>query len=61
MNLKIAKLNINGPVIDKPILVVNEINNFFMNVGPNTEKDAPKVPNIFAENFHKIRYIKTAS
>ena len=49
MNPKIAQLKINGKVIDEPKMVVNEINNFFVNVGPNTEKDVPKVPNIFPE------------
>ena len=53
MNLKIAQLKIKGKVIDEPKMVVNEINNFFVNVGPNTEKDAPKVPNIFPEKFLK--------
>ena len=55
VNPKIVQLNINGSVIDEPKLVVNEINNFFVNVGPNTEKDVPKVPNILPENFLKNR------
>ena len=46
MNPKIAQLNINGIVIDDHKLVVNEINHFFVKVGPNTEKDVPKVPTI---------------
>ena len=55
MNPKISQLNLNGTMIDDPKLVVNEINNFFVNVGPNTEKDVPKVPTIFPENFLKNR------
>ena len=55
VNPKIAQLKINDRVIDNPKLVVNEINNFFVNVGPNTEKDVPKVPNIFPERFLKNR------
>ena len=55
VNPKISQLNINGTVIDEPKLVVNEINNFFVNVGPNTEKEVPKVPNISPENFLKNR------
>ena len=51
MNPKIAQLNINGKVIDDPKRVVNEINNFFVSVGPNTEKDVPKVPNILSRKF----------
>ena len=48
VNLKIAQLKINGKVNDEPEMVVN---NFFVDVGPNTEKDVPKVPNIFPEKF----------
>ena len=48
VNPKIAQLKINGKVNDEPMMVVN---NFFVNVGPNTEKDVPKVPNIFPEKF----------
>ena len=58
VNPKIAQLNINGSVIDEPKLVVNEINHFFVNVGSNTGKDVPKVPNIFPENFLKNRNIQ---
>ena len=53
MNPKIAQLKINGKVIDEPKMMVNEINNFFVNVGPNTEKDVPNVPNMFPEKFLK--------
>ena len=55
MNPKIAQLKINDRVIDDPKLVVNEINHFFVNMGPNTEKDVPKVPNIFPARFLKNR------
>ena len=54
MNPKIAQLNINGTVIDDPKLVVNEINNIFVNVGSNTEKDVPKVQLYFQIIFLKI-------
>ena len=42
-------------MIDEPKIVVNEINIFFVNVGPNTEKDVPKVPTIFPEDFLRNR------
>ena len=29
-----------------PKQVVNEVNKLFVNVGPNTENEVPKVPNI---------------
>ena len=38
-----------------PKQVVNEVNNFFVNVVPNTEKEVPKVPNIAPEKFLKNR------
>ena len=49
------KLTINNRVIDVHKQVANEVNNFFVNVGPNTEKSVPKVPNIPPENFLKNR------
>ena len=52
---RIAQLNINGIIIDKPKQVANEVNNFIVNVGPSTEKDVPKVPNILPDNFLKNR------
>ena len=55
MSPRIAQLNINGIILDKPKQVANEVNNFFVNVGPNTEKDVPKVPNILPDNFLKNR------
>ena len=55
VNPRIAQLNINDIIIDKPKQVANEVNNFFVNVGPNTENDVPKVPNILPDNFLKNR------
>ena len=53
INPQIAQLKINGRIIDVPKQVANEVNNFFVNVGPNTEKEVRKVPNILPENFLK--------
>ena len=52
---KIAQLNVNGRVIDNPKQIVNEVNDFFVNVGPNTEKEVPKVPTLSPDHFLKIR------
>ena len=54
VNPRIAQLNINGIIIDKPKQVA-KVNNFFVNVGPNTENDVPKVPNILPDYFLKNR------
>ena len=51
----IAQLNVNGRVIDNPKQIVNEVNDFFVNVGPITEKEVPKVPNLSPELFLKNR------
>ena len=53
--IKIAQLNVNGKVIDNPKQIVNEVNYFFVNVGPITEKEVPKVPNLSPELFLKNR------
>ena len=54
-NPHIAQLNINGRIIDVPKQVANEVNRFFVNVGPNTENTVPKVPNVLPDNFLKNR------
>ena len=45
------QLNVNGRVIDNPKQIANEVNEFFVNVGPNTEKEVPKVPSLSPEHF----------
>ena len=51
----ISHLNVNGKMIDESKDVANAFNNFFVNVGPNTEKTVPKVPNKSPEQFLKNR------
>ena len=51
----ISHLNINGRIVDEPGDVANSFNNFFVNVGPETEKTVPKVPNQSPEQFLKNR------
>ena len=54
---KILQLNNNGQIIDDPQKVVSHVNNFFVNVGPNTDRVIPKVPpdKISPERFLKNR------
>ena len=47
--------NINGEVVDKPKQIGTELNDYFVNVGPNTQKIVPKVPNISSAYFLKNR------
>ena len=51
----ISQLNIKGKIIDDPKDIANSANEFFVNVGPNTEKTVPKVQNITPEKFLKDR------
>ena len=51
----ISQLNIKGKIIDDPQDIANNVNDFFVNVGPNTEKTVPKTGNISPERFLKNR------
>ena len=54
-DFSISHLNINGKITDNPVEITNKINHFFVNVGPQTDKGVPKVPNISPERFLKNR------
>ena len=45
-NFLISQLNLNGKIINDPNTIANSFNNFFANVGANTEKNVPKTPHI---------------
>ena len=49
----ISHLNVNGRIVEEPIDIANNFNNFFVNVGPETEKSVPKVPNNSPAQFLK--------
>ena len=55
MSMKTTQLNIGGRVIDDETVLAKNFNNFFANVGPNTENIIPKVPNISPLKFLKNR------
>ena len=52
---KITQLNINGEIIDNPKVVADQLNNFFVNVGPLTESSIPTSENISPLKFVKQR------
>ena len=54
-HFSISQLNINGKITDDPNEITNKINSYFVNVGPQTEKGVPKVPNISPNKFLKNR------
>ena len=52
---KITQLNRNGKIIDNPNDVADQLNNFFVNVGPLTESSIPRSENISPLKFLKQR------
>ena len=51
----ISHLNVKGKIVDDPVEIANNFNNFFVNVGPETEKTVPRVPNQTPNQFLKNR------
>ena len=54
-DFSISQLKVGGRVIDDPVSITNNINNFFASVGPETEKSVPKVPKMSAQMYLKNR------
>ena len=54
-HFSISQLNINGKITDDSVEITNKINNYFVNVGPQTEKGVPKVPHMTPDKFLKNR------
>ena len=52
---KISQINVNGVVIDNPKEISNNFNDFFVQVGPNTEANIPLTQNVTPEKFLKDR------
>ena len=51
----ISHLSINGKIVDDSLDIANSFNDFFVNVGPETEKTIPKIPSKSPEQFLKNR------
>ena len=51
----ISQLHIKGKIVDDPQCIANSFNNFFANVGPETEKTVPKTPHISPSVYLKNR------
>ena len=60
-DFSISQLNVNGKILDDPGSIANNFNNFFANVGPNTEKSVPKVshisPSFYLRNRIQLNFI----
>ena len=52
---KIAQLNVKRRIFDNPEEIAEKVNDFFVNIGPNTEKEITKVCNISPTKFIKER------
>ena len=55
VRFSISQLNVNGKIIDDSAGIAEKLNNFFVNVGPDTEKTVPKVPNASPQKYLKNR------
>ena len=53
---KPSQLNVNGKIIDDDKKLATNFNNFFVNVGQNTENAIPKVPNMFKKPYSNEYY-----
>ena len=52
-NNSISQLNVDKKVIDDPKEIVTALNDFFVNIGPNTEKTIPRNPILRPEKYLK--------
>ena len=52
---KVSQLNVNGKTVVNPKEIASNRNNFFVNIGPSTESNIPKVGNINPAKFMKDR------
>ena len=53
----ISQLKVNERIIDNPKEIVESVNDFFVNIGPNTENDIPHNPFVNPEKYLKNRNI----
>ena len=57
----IIQLKINKTIINNHKKIVEEVNNYFVNVGPNTERSIPRnpvtKPNIYLKNRNQVNFL----
>ena len=54
-DFSISQLNVKGKIVDDALDIANNFNDYFANVGPNTEESVPKVPHISPSYYLKNR------
>ena len=52
---KITQLNVNGKLFNNPDEIAEKVNEYFVDIGSQTEKCIPKVPNLTPNKFLKNR------
>ena len=55
VRFSISQLNVNGKIINETAEIAEKLNNFFVNVGPETEKTVPRVPNASPQKYLRNR------
>ena len=51
VRFSISQLNVNGKIINETAEIAEKLNHFFVNVGPETEKTVPRVPNASPQKY----------
>ena len=58
---QITQLNINGKLVNNPVDIAEKVNDFFVNIGPETENCIPKVvnssPGTFLKNRNQFNFV----
>ena len=58
---QITQLNINGKLVNNPVGIAEKVNDFFVNIGPETENCIPKVvnssPGTFLKNRNQFNFV----
>ena len=55
LNQGLSQFKINGKIVDEPKDIANHINDFFVNVGPDVDKNIPKINHISSDKYLKDR------
>ena len=50
VRFSISQLNVNGKIVNEPAMIAEKLNDFFVNVGPDTEKTVPEFQMLHPKN-----------
>ena len=54
-NLDLSQLLVNGKMFDETLDIANHMNDFFVNVGPDLDRNMPKIYHMYPGNFLRNR------